>query len=135
MGQPEDIARDARSGRDVIGWKLQRPERERLLERFAPRYPTIVADHVTLAAKVAADTPVPTDTFGEIVGHVDDGRGVEALVVAIDGATARPGGGTYHITWSLADGRRPKESNDVLAQGSWTRLPQSIAITLKGARF
>ncbi len=45
--------------------------------------------------------------------------GVEAMVVAIDGTTDRPDGSTYHITWSLGDGRRARESNDVL-QG--TRL-------------
>ena len=46
-------------------------------------------------------------------------QGVEAMVVTIDGDTARPDGSTFHITWSLGDGRRARESNDVL-QG--TRL-------------
>ena len=32
----------------VIGWKLDKGEREQLLARFPPRYPEAVADHVTL---------------------------------------------------------------------------------------
>jgi hypothetical protein len=45
--------------------------------------------------------------------------GVEALVVALDGSTARPDGGTWHITWSLADDRAARDSNAALAQGAW----------------
>ena len=49
-----------------------------------------------------------------------DGAGVQALVVAIGGGTARPDGGTYHITWSLGPGRRPVDSNGVIRSHGWT---------------
>lgn len=54
-----------------------------------------------------------------MVGRADDGIGVEALVVEIDGTIVRPDGGAYHITWSLGDGRATKESNDVIADHGW----------------
>ena len=68
----------------------------------------------------AADAPLPPEADGEIVGRADDGSGVEAMVVRLGGTTDRPDGSTYHITWSLADGRRAKESNDVIAARGWT---------------
>src|SRR5215203_3856220 len=92
-------------GRDVIGWKLDEGQREELLDRFPVAYVNAVADHVTLAERASQDAPRPDETAGEIVGRADDGGGVEAMVIAISGTTDRPGGGTYHITWSLSAGR------------------------------
>ena len=135
MGSPAEIVRAARPGHAVVGWKLLSGEREELLRAFPPRYRTTVADHVTLAARVAAQTPTPGDVTGLLVGHIDDGQGVEALVVEIDGGTSRPGGGTWHVTWSLADGRRAKESNDVLARKMWSPLREPVQIRLVGARL
>jgi len=130
-----EAARNAGSGDSVIGWKLDRTERADLLRRFPPRYRNPVADHVTLAAKAAADAPLPHEDLGEIVGHADDGRGVEAMVVRIGGTTDRPDGSSYHITWSLEDGRRARESNDVIAERGWTPHSEPIPISLAPARF
>jgi len=135
MPSPEEIVRTARPGRSVMGWKLDRSQRAELLQRIEPAYSSVVADHVTLAANVAADAPLPGAASAEAIGRIDDGRGVEALVVAIDGTTERPGGGTYHITWSLGPGRRPKESNDALAAGSWQPLREAIPLELTPARW
>lgn len=118
-----------------MGWKLDRGQRAELLERIEPAYENVVADHVTLAANVAPDGPLPEAVTAEAVGRIDDGRGVEALVVAIDGSTDRPGGGTYHITWSLGSDRRAKESNDVLAANSWQPLNEPIPLELTPARW
>jgi hypothetical protein len=135
MPSPDEVVRTARPGQTVVGWKLDRGERAGLLGRFEPKYGNVVADHVTLAANTATDTPLPDTPSAEAVGHIDDGQGVEALVVAIDGTTDRPDGSTYHITWSLGTGRRAKESNDVLAKGPWRPLPEPIPLTLTPARW
>lgn len=104
--------------RRVTGWKLYPEDRARLLGRFEPRYAQTVADHVTLKSD---DTrPPPADTVGRVIGVADDGDGVQALVVEIGGTTNRPSGGTYHITWSLAEGRQAKESNKVIGERGWT---------------
>jgi hypothetical protein len=120
----------------VIGWKVDRGEREALLERFPPRYPDAVADHVTLETE-AERKPLPADVRARIVGRADDGDGVEAMVVAVDGTTDRPDGSTFHITWSLdrARGRRAVESNDVLRERGWDALDQPVPVTVTPARF
>ena len=121
----------------VTGWKLPAAERQRLLAQFAPRFPDLVADHVTLDAKANAASPLPRETQGEVVGAIDDGAGVQALVVRIGGTTDRPDGSTYHITWSLdrAAGRRARESNDVIAKFGWRPVAEPIPIRLDPARF
>ena len=121
----------------VTGWKLDATDRERLLERFRPAFPDVVADHVTLRTGTNASTPLPRETRGEVVGEIDDGAGVQALVVTIGGTTDRSDGSTYHITWSLdrARGRRPVESNAVIARLGWRSLPEPVPIRLHPARF
>ena len=116
------------------GWLLDRHDRETLLERFPPRYPEVVAHHVTLKFGDRAAEP-PSETAGEVVGVADDGRGVEALVVRISGTTDRPDGSTYHITWSLGPGRSARESNDLLRDGDWENISAPITIELEPARF
>lgn len=122
---------------DVVGWKLDREQRVALLLRFAPAYPYVVADHVTLASRVSPEQAPPGEVEAAIVGEADDGEGVQALVVSIDGATARPDGSTYHITWSLdrERGRRAVESNAVIARLGWRALPNPVPLRLIPARF
>ena len=122
--------------RQVTGWKLDPEDRRRLLARFRPLFPDVVADHVTLSVGTA-DAPLPTARAGEVVGEVDDGAGVQALVVRVGGTTDRPDGKSYHITWSLdrARGRRAVESNDVIARLGWRHLTAPVPIRLHPARF
>lgn len=115
----------------VTGWKLDRSEREQLLRRFPPHYPQAVADHVTLEP---GEGPLPPQVSARIVGHADDGAGVEAMVVAIDGSSDRPDGSTFHITWSLGPGRRAKESNDVLRDRRWTAM-DPVPVTVRPANI
>jgi hypothetical protein len=127
----QEATRKPGGGRSVIGWRLDREQRRELLQQFPPIYGNVVADHVTLQAKVARDAPLPGPVHGEIVGRADDGKGVEAMVVSIDGSTDRPDGSTYHITWSLAEGRRPVESNDVIRERGWKEIELPMPVKLE----
>ena len=131
---PEAAARAGRGDR-AVGWKLDRGQRAELLRRFPPRFANAVADHVTLASGSSDQGPLPQETDGEIVGRADDGRGVEAMIVSIGGTTDRPDGSTYHITWSLADGRRANESNLMLAAQKWVMFDRPIPVQLQPAMF
>lgn len=108
----------------TTGWKLSADCRERLLASHAPRYAQAVADHVTFLGGEQGRGAAPPEPAADpqIVGHTDDGAGVEAMVVAIAGSTDRPDGSTWHITWSLGEGRTAKESNAVIAEHGWSPL-------------
>ena len=125
----------AGSGDAVIGWKLDRDQRKELLQQFPPAYSEVDADHVTLRTGAADGAALPDEDIGEIVGRVDDGRGVEAMVVAIGGTTGRPDGSVYHITWSLEPGREARESNDVLAAIEWTAFDLPMPVKLRPERW
>ncbi|WP_172121955.1 MULTISPECIES: hypothetical protein [unclassified Devosia] len=120
----------------VIGWTLVPSERMALLTRFVPVYPDVVAHHVTLRFGAPAWAALPAERAGDIIGRVDDGVGLEALVLRIGGTSDRPGGGTYHITWSLdrGAGRKPVDSNEVLARLGWTDI-EPVCVRLLPGRF
>ncbi|MBW8297318.1 hypothetical protein [Sphingopyxis sp.] len=121
----------------VTGWKLDRASREFLVDIFPPRWRDLVADHVTLDARASRRDLPPPQADAAVIGHADDGEGLEALVVAIDGRTKRPDGSVCHITWSLDrdKGRRAAESNVLLTERGWRPLAAPIAIKLIPARF
>ena len=119
----------------VTGWKLPKDDRDRLLERFPPKYENVVADHVTLRVGATPETPLPRKAESRVVGRADDGDSLECLVVELDGTTDRPDGSTYHITWSLGPGRKARESNDVLRDRGWDHLDAPIPVELEPARF
>lgn len=119
----------------VTGWKLPRDQRQRLLERFPPKYANVIADHVTLRTGATAGTPLPPKRESQVVGRADDGDSLECLVVELDGTTDRPDGSTFHITWSLGPGRKARESNDVLRDQGWQAIEKPIPIELEPARF
>lgn len=121
----------------VTGWKVDAWDRQRLLARFTPRWPDVIADHVTLDAEAKSQTLLPRSVSAEIVGEADDGEGLQAMVVAIDGSTDRPDGSTYHITWSLdrTRGRKPVESNDLIKTRGWRPLEKPVRVALIPARF
>lgn len=100
-----------------VGWLIPEDERDRLLTLFKPRYPDVIAHHITLKFGVPEGYPIPEETHGIIIGiaHNDD-MGVEALVVEINGTSERSDGSTYHITWSLDPdlGAKPVMSNTLL---------------------
>lgn len=115
-----------------VGWALPEAERAALLAAIPARYPDVIAHHVTLKFGVTEDYPLPVATNGRIVGIADDDKGLQAVVVAIDGTTDRPDGSTYHITWSLdrAAGYKAVQSNTLIREGGWSKISVPIDIEL-----
>lgn len=95
--------------------------RNALLEKFPPKYPKVIAHHVTVQFGVPQGTPAPAPAVVKVIGYADSGDGIEALVVSVNGSTERPDGSRYHITWSLDPAvYRPVDSNALLASGKYT---------------
>lgn len=117
------------SSEGYLALVLDRKSWDRLLKKFPPKYADTIAHHVTIEFgideaeardRIAALREVRLD----VVGYTDDGRSLEALVVAVDGETARPDGSVFHITWSLdkGKGRRTRHSNDVIEEFGWDEV-------------
>jgi hypothetical protein len=113
--------------------KITEDSRAALLSGFAPKFANVVCHHITLAFHVPEDTPLPAPQSVRVVGYACDETGVEALVVEVDGKTERDGGRMFHITLSLADGRKPVESNDLLREKGFVVLSESIDIEAPAA--
>lgn len=105
-------------------WSLAEDQKDMLMRIFSPAYPDVIAHHVTCEIGSRDSLEVPEPSKIEIIGVADDGVGVQALVVTVNGNTERPNGGIYHITWSIdrAAGRTPKDSNTVISEKGWTPL-------------
>ena len=102
-----------------------------LLKHFPPRFTEVIAHHITFRFPDSAPPPAVEEAL--VVGHrFDTERGIECLVVELDGESARPNGGTFHITFSLDRdrGAKPVHSNTILKSG-WERLKTSISIKVE----
>jgi hypothetical protein len=123
------------SGDSVIGWKLDREQRAELLLQFPPRYASRRRPCHAQDQGRGRRRPARRDGIGEIVGRADDGEGVEAMVVRIGGTTDRPTARPTTSPGRSADGRRAKESNDVIAALGWTAFDLPMPVALTPARF
>jgi GNAT superfamily N-acetyltransferase len=101
-----------------LAYELDGKSRASLLEKFPPKFPDVVAHHVTVKHGVKHSDPLPEAEPVKVVGYASD-ESLECAVVEVGGTTERPDGSTYHITLSLdrSKGRMPVESNELLAQG------------------
>lgn len=114
-----------------IAYLLNDQTRQRLTELFPPKYPEFIGHHITLTF-AKRDAPLPEmPKRARVVGHADNGIGLEALVVEIDGNIHRPDGKIFHITWSLdrTKGFKPVDSNTLVAQGYQPIDPVEIMVT------
>jgi len=113
------------------GYLLTQASRNKLLETFPPKYARVICEHITENFGVKDDSSAPEQPQSVlVVGYVDSGDGVEALAVTVNGETERPDGRKYHITLSLAEGRRPVESNDYIDKAEQVS-PQNVLVIPK----
>lgn len=105
---------------------LDEAERAKLLGRFPPAYPDVIAHHVTYQFGVTDEDPLPPPASVYITQEADDGQGVQAFAITLDlgGVTtqiqpnfARIPQVPLHVTWSIdrAAGRAPKDSGWVVS--------------------
>lgn len=101
---------------------LDEESRSKLAAKFPPKYENFVGHHVTESFGVDPDTEVPQPADLRVIGHLDSGDGLEALVVSVNGLHHRPDGNIYHITWSIdpKSGYKPKDSNELLMKKRFT---------------
>lgn len=108
---------------------LSEKSRAALLQAFPPKFPDVIAHHVTVQFGIKLDSDPPKSASVRVFGYASDAS-LEAIVVAVDGTTMRPDGKTYHITLSLdrTQGRRPVESNIVIAANGWEHVDLELEL-------
>lgn len=125
----EDVV--TRSG-GYLAYVLAGASRTALLNRFEPKYPKVVCEHVTYKFPAKTGDAMPPIVHDAHVIGYQDGDGIEALVVEINGSTKRPSDGKlFHITLSFDPSeKKPVHSNDLLAEKGFSHVTP-IAIHLE----
>lgn len=95
---------------------LSESARDDICWLYGPKHENFIGHHVTLEFGIEKPEILIQPKTVKIVGYAVD-EGVEAFVVSIDGSTKRKDGGIFHLTWSLANGRKPFESNKLIEKG------------------
>lgn len=110
-----------------LGWELTDADRSRLLALFPPKYPDVVAHHVTERFGVPEDAPPPEPASFVVVGVTEVPGRLQTLVVSVNGATARSDGETYHVTWSLdrATGAKPMDSKKAIKSHGYSMVERT----------
>lgn len=85
---------------------LTKESRAKLLERFAPQFPDIKLDHLTIQYPAHDDRSLFDPQSICVTGYITDGNGLEALIAEVDGQQFRNDGQPWHITLSCDSARR-----------------------------
>lgn len=111
-----DVISEGRGG--YIAYVLTDASRAKLLAAVPAVYPEVIAHHITYKFGVSDAEPLPDQpTSIRAVKAYDAGDGVQAVEVEVDGSSARPDGGVFHVTISIdrAAGRTPVHSKKLIA--------------------
>jgi hypothetical protein len=108
---------------------LNKKSRANLIRSFPPKFSIIDATHITVKFGLSKDDKMPHPAKIEVVGYASDDS-LEAVVVSVNGKTQRADGKIYHITLSYEIGRKPVQSNGVIANG-WEPINKPFEIDTK----
>jgi len=112
-----------------LAFNLTEACRQKVLSQVPARFEQVLCHHITHQYGLGPESGLPLPPRPQslrAIGYASDHVGVEALIVEIDGALTRPDGKIYHLTLSLAEGRKQVESNQVIEQLGWQPLATSI---------
>ena len=99
-----------------LAYTLTAKSRNDLLQYFRPKYPEVIASHITYKFPAKSTDELPPEVHeAHVVGYDDSGDGIEAAVVEINGSTKKSDGDLYHITISLDPSKhKPFHSRDLV---------------------
>lgn len=101
---------------------LDESSHQKILRRFPPKYPRVLAHHVTYYYGATSDREMPDIAKVKVIGYADDGY-IEAVVCEVAGDLKSADGRIFHITISLDSAHREsKDSNKMLFKGDWERV-------------
>lgn len=106
------------------GYLLPVGERSKLLAQFPPKYPDVIAHHITVKFPAMSNEPLPEGSTFRVIGYTDDGQGLECCIVEIDGTYIRADNSIYHVTLSIdrSKGYKPVDSNKIIKNIGFTKI-------------
>ena len=116
------------------GYLIDEKSRDKLLKIFPPKYPDVIAHHITEkfgVTKYAEEPEQPSSV--KVIGYIDNGENIEGLLVEVNGTTTRKSGSKYHITWSIdkSTGAKPVDTNKYVDEAKILKKPIYINVTPK----
>lgn len=126
---------DTTTTTDSKGWGafiLSSDAKEYLLKTFPPKFEKSSYSHITFGYGISMPDPIPVANNINIVGYASNDV-IEAVVVSVDGNTAREFGGLYHVTLSYNSSKAvPADSNQLLSNGFTRFSPVNL---MKNPKF
>lgn len=104
-------------------------DRQKLLQRFVPTHPVVIADHISAQALTTMHLVKEGSATGEVIGHTDH-EGLQILVVSVNGVELTGDGTPFHISWSAEQDAKTRESGAVVKRNGFTRFAQTIPLDL-----
>lgn len=109
---------------------LTEEAKEKLLSIFPPKFPIVVAHHVTLDFNVPASSEIPEKAEIKVIGYSSN-KNIECVVVEVNGNSKRPSDGKlFHITLSHTKDAKPVQSNDLLIEQGFDEVSPFLLDTV-----
>ena len=116
----------------TICYELSKSSKAMLMAKFPPKYPDVRYDHVTIKmGGLGAKIPAAAEKV-EVVGIADDGNGLEAFIVRVNGTPTRQDGRAWHITASFDSSKMAPAAFDVLSKPGEEEEKPYKAVTSNG---
>ncbi|MCM1322660.1 MAG: hypothetical protein NC218_00565 [Acetobacter sp.] len=117
----------------TICYELDTESKNKLMEIFPPKYPMVKYDHITISmGGIDAKLPEPAESV-EVVGIADDGNGLEALIVRVNGMAVRPiDQKPWHITASFDPSKNAPAAFDIFAKSGLEKEKPYKPVTSNG---
>ncbi|MEC7577419.1 MAG: hypothetical protein VYC19_03930 [Pseudomonadota bacterium] len=117
---------------NYVGLKLSDADQQKLRAKFQPQFSTLKCDHITLSLTddfTQAQKLAQAIKDVKITGYVTDNKGIDILLVTINGTHQRDWWGYYHITHSLNPNiNAPRDYDIFSAPNAQTAMPYSPKI-------
>jgi len=110
--------------------KLDDSSRSKVLQKFPPKFPRVVAKHCTYYYGSNEDFEMPKVSKVRVIGYASDAY-LETAVCEVDGKLKSPDGRIFHITISLDPAHREThDSNALLFKGNWDKVtPFTVSVS------
>ena len=129
MDRLTDLAGEGNPANVYRAYPLMAADRASLLKQFPPRFPRVIADHMSAEGLHSMDKVREGPATGQVIG-VANGDKYQALVVTINGRELTSDGTPFHLSWSVDAGFSSGAIGPAIACDGFKPLAEPIVIDL-----